>query len=217
MLSHAQIWSAIDALAEHNGVSASALARLAGLDPTSFNRSKRQSADGRLRWPSTESLSRILNATQCSLQDFAGLAGSPIELLESAQRSQATQQVPLLGFAQAGSGGYFDDGGYPTGHGWDMVELPASTTRHAYALKVQGESMQPLYRNGDTLIVDPESPVRKGDRVVVKTCEGEVMAKALRHMDAKMIELSSLNPDHPDRSFKTSEVEWIGRIVWASQ
>lgn len=225
MLSHAQIWSAIDALAEHNGVSASALARLAGLDPTSFNRSKRQSADGRLRWPSTESLSRVLNATQCSLQDFAGLAGSPIERIENAQGTQAsqrtshraTQQVPLLGFAQAGSGGYFDDGGYPTGHGWDMVELPAATTRHAYALKVQGESMQPLYRNGDTLIVDPESPVRKGDRVVVKTCEGEIMAKALRHMDAKTIELSSLNPDYPDRSFKTSEVEWIGRIVWASQ
>lgn len=125
--------------------------------------------------------------------------------------------VPLLGFAQAGDGGYFDDGGYPAGHGWDHIDLPAAGARHTYALKVQGDSMLPLYRNGDTLIVEPEAQIRTGDRVVVKTKQGEVLAKRLRRQTSDIVELQSLNPDHPDRTFEAGEIEWIARIVWASQ
>ncbi|WP_136660006.1 helix-turn-helix transcriptional regulator [Nitratireductor sp. XY-223] len=212
MLSHKQIWSAIDALAEHNDLSVSALARRAGLDPTAFNRSKRLAADGRQRWPSTESVSRILEATGCSLADFAGLADDT-----DAGTDPASSAVPLLGFAKAGTGGYFDDGGFPTGHGWDVVDLPAASARHAYALKVQGESMLPLYRDGDTLIVDPEATVRTGDRVVVRTLDGEIMAKVLRRNGPGTVELASLNPDHADRTFDRDEIDWIARIVWASQ
>ncbi|WP_419909386.1 LexA family transcriptional regulator [Hoeflea sp.] len=211
MLSHKQIWSAIDALAAHNDLSVSALARRAGLDPTAFNRSKRLASDGRQRWPSTESVSRILEATGCSLAEFAGLAGG------ATAGSDTSSAVPLLGFAQAGSGGFFDDGGFPTGHGWDVVELPAAAAQHAYALKIQGESMLPLYRDGDTLIVDPEATVRTGDRVVVKTRDGEIMAKVLRRNGSGTVELASLNPDHADRIFSTDEIDWIARIVWASQ
>lgn len=125
--------------------------------------------------------------------------------------------VPLLGFAQAGDGGYFDDGGYPAGFGWDLIELPAASANRTYALKVQGDSMLPLYRNGDTLIVEPEAQVRTGDRVVVKTRQGEVLAKLLRRKSPEAVELQSLNPDHPDRTFGAGEIEWIARIAWASQ
>ncbi len=216
MLSHTQIWSAIDALAVSNGLSVSALARQSGLDPTAFNRSKRSAADGRKRWPSTESVSRILASTNCPLDAFVALAQSPKEEAASDRRI-ARQSVPLLGMAQAGDGGFFDDGGFPAGHGWDTVDLPAAAARHAYALKVQGESMLPVYRDGDTLIVDPEATVRNGDRVVVKTCEGEVLAKLLLRMDQQTIQLASLNRDHPDRQFQRSDIDWIARIVWASQ
>lgn len=75
MLTHAQIWKAVDALAERHGLSASGLAKLAGLDPTSFNKSKRGSESGKLRWPSTESISKILAATGTSLADFVALIG----------------------------------------------------------------------------------------------------------------------------------------------
>ncbi len=67
MLTHASIWQAIDALAAQHGLTASGLARRAGLDPTSFNRSKRISRSGKPRWPSTESLAKILAATGASL------------------------------------------------------------------------------------------------------------------------------------------------------
>ena len=43
MLTHKQVWSALDALAERHSMSVSALAKIAGLDPTTFNKSKRES------------------------------------------------------------------------------------------------------------------------------------------------------------------------------
>ncbi|RWM25683.1 helix-turn-helix transcriptional regulator [Mesorhizobium sp.] len=212
MLSHDRVWAAIDALAERYSLSASGLARRAGLDSTAFNKSKRLSSDGRPRWPSTESLAKIIEATGASLDEFT-------RLVEGRSGSAAPQRtaVPLLGFAQAGAGGFFDDAGYPSGQGWDLVELPTRAAETSYALKVQGDSMLPLYRNGDVLIVEPGAPTRKGDRVVVKTTAGEVMAKVLDRQTAKAIVLVSLNPAHPDRDIPMRDVEWVARIVWASQ
>ena len=75
MLTHNQIWGAIDALAARHGLSPSGLAKLAGLDPTTFNKSKRGGANGKLRWPSTESVSKVLSATGASLDEFVTLVG----------------------------------------------------------------------------------------------------------------------------------------------
>lgn len=209
MLSHTQIWSAIDDLAQRHGFSASGLARKAGLDATTFNKSKRQTADGRLRWPSTESIAKILEATGASMSEF-------LTLIE-AKASEKRRPLPLIGMAQAGAGGYFDDGGFPVGSGWDEVHFPAVADEHSYALEISGDSMTPVYREGDIVIVSPAAPVRRGDRVVVKTTEGEVLAKELKRQTAKTIELKSLNPDHPDRVLSTDQVAWMARILWSSQ
>ena len=216
MLSHERVWAAIDALAERYSLSASGLAKRAGLDSTAFNKSKRQSADGRPRWPSTESLAKIIEATGASLDEFLGLVeGKPRQ--PSGALPRQGQSVPLLGFAQAGAGGFFEDGGFPVGQGFDIVEPPLRSGDNSYALKVQGDSMLPLYRDGDVLIVEPGATVHKGDRVVVKTLGGEVMAKILSRRSPKAIELLSLNPDHPNREIPMPEVEWVARIVWVSQ
>ncbi|RWY91911.1 helix-turn-helix transcriptional regulator [Rhizobium leguminosarum] len=225
MLSHNQIWEALDRLAERHELTPSGLARRAGLDPTSFNKSKRLSADGRLRWPSTESIAKVLDATGASMEQFlafmrpdAGLSKPPAGPKENAFPPQGSS-IPLLGFAQAGAGGFFDDGGFPAGQGWDVVEFPAAPSQKAsvYALEVQGESMMPLYRDGDVLIVEPGAQVRRNDRVVVRTNEGEVMAKVLLRQSPRSIELLSLNPEHPNRTLELSDVDWIARIIWASQ
>ncbi|KQX40994.1 MULTISPECIES: S24 family peptidase [unclassified Ensifer] len=217
MLSHGTIWHAIDTLAERHQLSPSGLARRAGLDPTSFNKSKRRSADGRERWPSTESIAKVLGATGATMDQFTSLLqpdGAP-----APSEPVAAATIPLIGFAQAGAGGYFDDGGFPAGQGWDVIDFPTDAEKRSgtYALGVQGDSMLPLYRDGDILIVDPGAPIRRGDRVVVKTQEGEVMAKVLTRQTPRVIELLSLNPEHPNRSFETSQIEWIARIIWASQ
>ncbi|MCO5156286.1 MAG: helix-turn-helix transcriptional regulator [Aquamicrobium sp.] len=213
MLSHEKVWAAIDALAARHSLSASGLARRAGLDSTAFNKSKRLSADGRPRWPSTESLAKIMEATGASLAELLALVEGRAALPSAARAS-----VPLIGFAQAGAGGFFDDGGFPVGQGWDEIDLPtARVGDNAYALQVQGDSMLPLYRDGDVLIVEPGARVRKGDRIVAKTASGEVMAKILAGRTTRHVELVSLNPAHPDRTIPSAEIVWLARIVWASQ
>ena len=219
MFSHEKIWDAIDQLARHHDLTPSGLARRAGLDPTSFNKSKRNSADGRLRWPSTESIHKILEATGSSIEEFTSFMSNRRGKVPDGDFPAQGSTIPLLGFAQAGAGGFFDDGGFPAGEGWAVVDFPASPEQKAgcYALEVQGESMMPLYRDGDVLIVEPGAQVRRGDRVVVKTRDAEVMAKVLVRQTPKTIELSSLNPDHPGRTLEMTDVEWIARIIWASQ
>src|SRR5256714_2875897 len=73
MLTHAQIWNALDRLAARSGLSASGLAKRAGLDPTTFNKSKRITPDGRQRWPSTESVAKSLAATSTDIDTFVSL------------------------------------------------------------------------------------------------------------------------------------------------
>ena len=210
MLSHKQIWAAIDALAARYGMSPSGLARKSGLDATTFNPSKRIADDGKKRWPSTESVSKVLTATGASLDEF-------VSLIVPKTKAAQTRAVPLIGLAQAGADGYFDDAGFPAGTGWEHIKLPTIDEDNAYALQVTGESMLPLYREGDILVVSPSQQPRKGDRVVVRTTGGEVMAKILAKKSGKKIELHSLNPAYPPRTLDTDDIEWMHRIVWVKQ
>ncbi len=216
-MKHADIWRALDTLAAESGLSASGLARRSGLDPTTFNVSKRRTADGRPRWPSTESLSKALEATGASLEAFSELVSGGRALSRAGAGRGTQRRVPLIGFAQAGGEGFFDDGGFPVGGGWDEVALPEIADPNAYALEISGASMEPVFRDGDVVIVSPAAPVRRGDRVVVRTGDGEVMAKQLARRSARRLELRSLNPAHPDYNFELSEVTWMHRIIWASQ
>jgi phage repressor protein C with HTH and peptisase S24 domain len=212
MLTHKQIWRAIDALAERHGLSASGLAKIAGLDPTTFNKSKREAADGKLRWPSTESVAKVLQATGSTLEQFVSLIAA-----ESGATRAPLRLVPLIGLAQAGSSGYFDDAGFPAGAGWEEIAFPELGDPHAYALEITGESMLPIYRDGDRIIVSPLASTRRGDRVVAKTVAGEVMAKVLGRMTMRRIELLSFNPNFEDRIFEPADVVFVHRIIWASQ
>jgi phage repressor protein C with HTH and peptisase S24 domain len=208
MLTHNQIWTALDRLAARARLSPSGLAKRSGLDPTTFNKSKRITPEGRTRWPSTESVAKALQATGVSVDSFVRLIGDG---------AGAARTVPLIGFAQAGAGGTFDDTGFPAGRGWDEIGFPAVTDEHVYALEISGDSMLPVYRDGDVIIVSPAAPVRRGDRVVVKTKSGEVMAKELKRQTAKSLELKSLNNAQPDRTLSFDDVAWLARIVWVRQ
>ncbi|MCI4645942.1 MAG: helix-turn-helix transcriptional regulator [Hyphomonadaceae bacterium] len=203
---HQDIWRGIDGLAERNALTPSGLARLAGLDPTAFNPSKRFGKDGRPRWPSTESVAAALSAVGIGFNDFA-------TLVDGNRGSSA----PLLGLAEAGQAGYFDDAGFPQGEGWDEVRFPGLGDEPVYALEISGNSMQPTYRPGDRIVVAPSAAVRRGDRVVVKTRGGEVMAKELGRRSEKRIELLSLNPEFPAIDLTPTEILWLARIIWVSQ
>lgn len=213
-MKHDDIWRALDTLAAEHGLSASGLAKRSGLDATTFNPSKRRMPDGRARWPSTESIAKVLDATGAPLETFTALVTGASRMTNSAR---LPQRIPLLGLAQAGGDGFFDDAGFPVGGSWDEVSLPEVGDPNSYALEIAGDSMEPVFRDGDMVVVSPMAPIRRGDRVVAKTLAGEVMAKQLARRSAKRVELKSLNPAHRDRSFDLTEIAWLHRIVWASQ
>lgn len=208
MLSHGEIWGAIDRLALKLSISPSRLARDAGLDATSFNKSKRITAAGKPRWPSTESISKVLHTVNMDFEDFACMAKN---------KGASGPAIPVIGLAQAGDEGFFDDAGFPCGGSWEDVRVPGELDENVYALEIAGDSMDPVLRAGDKVLVAPNAAVRRGDRVVVKTTEGEVMAKELRKLTDTRVELASLNPDYEDRALSRKDVQWIGRIIWVSQ
>jgi phage repressor protein C with HTH and peptisase S24 domain len=208
ILTHDQIWVALDRLAERAGLSPSGLAKRAGLDPTTFNRSKRVTADGRERWPSTESIAKALAATDASIGTFARLIDDD---------AGDARSVPLLGFPLAGTSGAFDETGLPSGKGWTETALPTAEDGRTFALEIAGDALAPVYRDGDIILVSPDTPIRKGDRVVVSSKSGEVIVATLKRRTAKALDLQPLDASHAERTMAANEVAWIARIVWASQ
>ena len=71
MITNIQTWKAFDKLAMKNNISVSGLARLSGLDATTFNKSKRVFPSGKERWPSMCTVAKVLNSLHMSLADFA--------------------------------------------------------------------------------------------------------------------------------------------------
>ena len=218
MLTHSDIWRAIDRLAQEYGLSPSGLARQAGLDPTTFNKSKRITREGKLRWPSTESIAKILTATGAELGEFVSYVGP-------ATPADTGHTIPFLGLAQAAEDGHFSDGGEARGDAWDEIPFPDPGDAEAYALEVAGHAFEPVYRDGDIIVVSPRSNIRRGDRVVVRvrgapgnaTLAGETIVGVLRRQSAHNIDLGALDAGAGERSLPVENVDWMARIVWSSQ
>lgn len=209
MLKHADIWAAIDRLAQDNGLSPSGLARRAGLDPTTFNRSKRITHQGRRRWPSTESIAKILAATGTSLAQFVGFVnGNDIE--------NERHTVPLASLNDLRNGIRFSPSGYTSGQQWDEIAAPAVTDPLAFAVEMCGADFEPVFRDGDILIVSPSAPPRRGDRVMIHTHDGIVQIGLLQRQTAKRIDIQTFDRNSQN-SFVLDDVAYVARILWASQ
>jgi len=208
MLTHAQIWRGIDRLAAHAQTSPSGLARRAGLDATTFNPSKRQSIDGKKeRWPSSESIAKALAAAHVDFSFFAGLiTGSP-----------GGASLPAFELSDSDKSNAFDSCGLPAGDGWSKVRFPDMSLEHCYALTVRGHDMAPVYRDGDQLVVSPESRPQPGNRIVVKTRDGAIRAWELGDFDVQNIALKPLSGNLSTQTRKLTDIVWMAKIVWASQ
>ena len=207
MLSHKQIWGAIDALAARYGHSPSGLAKASGLDPTTFNKSKRLGPQGRLRWPSTESLSKILQVTGASLDDFVALVSK-----NNASRGPS-RMVPFITMKDVQRKKIFDEDGAPIAKAWDKFAFPDFGDEKAFAIELSNDVAAPVFRNGQVLVVSPSSELRKGDAVVFKSEDGCQVMKLARQT-AKKVDLKPFNPALEDVTLERDEVEWMARIVW---
>jgi phage repressor protein C with HTH and peptisase S24 domain len=209
MLRHSEIWRALDRLAAKHGLSASGLARRAGLDPTAFNKSKRKSPTGKPRWPSTESVAKCLTATGESLSGFLALIGERSGVALS-------RRLPTLGYSKASGSGVFDDAGHPAGKGWAESDPPGVSDPDAFALRITGNALAPAYRAGDVVVVSPDAEIRRGDRVIVKTRNGEILAKELVRQSSQKVELKSIGSG-PSRTLAKGDVLWMARVQWVRQ
>ncbi len=213
VLTHQWIWNAIDALARHKELSPSGLARLAGLDPTAFNPSKRFTPEGRPRWPSTESISKILAATGFTLDEFTALAAET----ERARQTPAPANVPLIGqITDATVGGW-----YPHGQ-----ELDDGLDAHArmvvggggpFAVEVADASLEPVYRCGLTLVASSNAVASPGDRILIKPQGSLAVPRLLIGKTTRRLEIGSLRGDGESIGLDRSRVDWIARIIWVSR
>ncbi len=203
---HQDIWRALDTLAAEHGLTVSALARRAGLDPTTFTPAKRQLPDGRPRWPSTESLAKVLIATRTPLESFTALV-SGARALPHALPRPGLRRLPLLPLPCPASDSYFDIDGRPTGEAPEEFVHPEIGDPAAYALAIGDADMAPVFREGDIVIASPAAPVRRGDRVVAR----ELVERA-----ARRLVLRRFSPPQPIQRLDPSEVSFLHRIVWSS-
>jgi phage repressor protein C with HTH and peptisase S24 domain len=205
---HEDLWRALDTLAAENGMTPSGLARAAGLDATTFNRSKRCGHDGRPRWPSTESLSRVLAATGASLEGFTALVSGARTL----SHSRRERYLRVTGVRQEAPLNRFDAAGTPIGREWERREAPSLAEPGDYGLRIETEAFEPVLCRGDLLMVSPENPIRTGDRVVACVAQ-DVMIARLRGRSTSTLTFERLG--FPGlRVVDMDDVPWMHRITW---
>lgn len=224
MLQHADVWRGIDRLAAKHGLSASGLARRAGLDPTAFNPSKRITREGRPRWPSTESVAKVLTVTGESFAGFVSLTGAPgsgegatFTGGKLAGRGAAGKSIPVVALARLAKESCFDQNGHPSGNAWGRVNAPGIIDRSAFAIEINGHEFDPVYRDGDLIIASPEAEVRRGDRIVIGTASNDVLLRRIGRQEAEGLYLESPINASSGSFLKNSEIRWVARVIWASQ
>ena len=210
MMTHDDVWVGIDRLAAKNGFSASGLAKRAGLDPTTFNKSKRATKQGKARWPSTESIAKILEATATPMSVFVALMRGD-EPAEPAAPSRRLRSLPM---DRAASGQVFDASGFPVGSDWEDVDFPGLDDSQAYALELN-EDLSPYWRRGDVLVISPSSSTRRGDRILLCDRKGRLHLGALSRRTAQRVVLDL--PGDVEESWTVDDVAWLARVIWASQ
>lgn len=211
MFTHTQIWDAIDKLAMSKGLSTSGLAKKAGLDPTSFNKSKRQSPEGKLRWPSTESISKVLSVTDSTTSEFMSFIGT---------HEMTKYDLPILRYTLVQEETYFNEHGLPVAKNWERYNGPIAVTisdPHAYALKITSGDDTSLYRKGDVVIVSPGAEMGLGDRVVLKTVTGETFISELMDKTAQKIRIQDIDDPKHTIEIHINRILWMARIIWVSQ
>jgi phage repressor protein C with HTH and peptisase S24 domain len=211
MLKHDDIWRAIDTLASRNGLTASGLARKAGLDPTTFNKSKRVTASGRRRWPSTESLAKALEAVGASLNEFVGFVEA------ASDNGDQTGRIPVAAQSAASTTTAFGDTGEPQGPTWSRRQLPEINDPDAYAIVVESRAHHPVWREGTLVVAAPQARTSPGDRVVVRMKSADIILGELVRQGAEGIDIKPLSSDDATQTIADDEIAAVHRIVWAEQ
>lgn len=209
-LTHEQVWTAIDRLAKKYGMSPSGLARKAGLDPTTFNKSKRITPLGKPRWPSTESISKILRATGASIEEF-------IRLLDDSNGNEVHLRLRLLPQRIGEEYSQGAPSSTAVSEDWEELVFPELSDEDAFAIEVTTPDYQPVYDQGQMIVVSPASERRRGDRVALCTQDGDIKLYRLSRESADFVAVSDLARGEREVRIPRENISWMSRIVWAIQ
>lgn len=169
---------------ERRGIGAKPLARAAGLNETAVRDVLKRSDN-----PGIGTLLKIADALDVSASEIFG------------------GRVPLLGKIGAGGSILFDEDPDP-----ETVEAPPSENgARMMALLVVGDSMMPVYRDGDIVYVrrdhDGVLPEYLGEECAVHTADGGTFLKTLSP--------GTQASRYTLRSFNAADIENV-EVVWAS-
>ena len=203
-----KIWEVIDKFALTNGMSPSALAKSIGLDATTFNKSKRIRADGKQRWPSLESLNKILEVYNIELEDLYKYGGEPCH-------STSAMSLPYIALSNLAAGGKSSARKLDIAS-WRQVNLPYSPN-NMYAIDLDNSAYEPLYNFGATLVVAKDSEIRRGDRIVIITQNGETFIREFIRREEGSIKVCTPQDKENLQYINLSDIRLLNRIIWASQ
>jgi phage repressor protein C with HTH and peptisase S24 domain len=121
------------------------------------------------------------------------------------------RKLPVVGTAQLGPDGYWEETGYPVGVGEGYIEF-ASRDPNAYVLRVKGESMSPTIRSGWLVVVEPNSAYMPGSYVVVCAKDGRCMVKEFLYEREDEISLASVNDGFGRITLHRDQIEKIHAV-----
>ena len=203
MFSHNDIWIAIDRLADSRGFSPSGLARQAGLDPTAFNKSKRVSPTGKPRWPSTESLAKILTVTNCTMADLLVLMDSTPGTISN--------YVPFVTYAALLKGRIVPPANP------EIYPVHTETGPDAFAVQLGDSAFHPLFREGAVIVAEPISKPSAGDRILLFSREDGLKGGIVESVQKRVWSVMLPDDNFSTGKFQDDSVDWVARILWSTQ
>lgn len=206
-MKYEQVWEAVDKLAKINGLSPSGLAKKAGLDSTTFNKSKRVRPDGKKRWPSLDSLNKIIDVCNISFDEF-------FALVSDEEDDKLLHSIPYVSYSDLCDGRISISADF-SNNNWQKIQFPDGKD-NLYALDLNTDNFAPVYREGTLLILSQASEIRGGDRVVVFMKNNQIVVAEFIRRTATTLETKEIIGKEK-LSINIDDVHLVHRIVWASQ
>lgn len=145
-------------------------------------------------------------------------ANDDIEIIHGFKFPSGRQAYPIISPVQAGMWREIVDN-FPPG-GAEQYELAnANYGKHTFALRITGNSMEPEFREGDVVVIDPDVAPNAGDYVVARNHEEAATFKKYRprgidpDSGAAVFELVPLNDDYATMDSRVERIQIIGTMV----
>jgi SOS-response transcriptional repressor LexA len=151
----------------------------------------------------------ILNALGVGIHELLDEIGRGDVNVEHVSLSGA-YRVPVVTWVTAGIWREVCDAFEP-GDADEWIESDVKG-RNVFALRVTGDSMEPEFKEGEVIIVNPHLEAAPNDYVVVKNRDEQATFKQLKKYGPRWV-LHPLNPKYPDQEVKRGDFRVIGRVV----